>query len=287
MNRGPAAARLSLVDKPPLDLKRHFSELFRIVLPIFVLVAAAGIVVITVFSPTRHEELIRPGSADRVGLLPADPAAPLDPAFALARPIVIAGAPRAVRFDFPMGSPLGAMTYNAQPFLTSRHLGDDLNGIGGQDSDRGEIVHAAADGEVIYAGWPSDGWGNVVIVLHRRTAEDGEPVQSLYGHLDRMTVTVGTRVRRGEAIGRVGKGDGRYLAHLHFEMRRVESLDPGGGYAASPLGRLSGEKTLAEWRGAPADRQNEAPVGESAPVEVSGLEIGKPSVAPGAKPGDR
>ena len=27
------------------------------------------------------------------------------------------------------------MTYNAQPFTKNHHLGDDLNGIGGEDSD--------------------------------------------------------------------------------------------------------------------------------------------------------
>lgn len=56
---------------------------------------------------------------------------PLDTAFNRLTPLQIATLPQAVRFDAPMGSERGALTYNAQPFRITRHLGDDLNGIGG------------------------------------------------------------------------------------------------------------------------------------------------------------
>jgi len=49
--------------------------------------------------------------------------------------------PLAVRFDMPMGAANGALTYNAQSFWEmnerrgGRHTGDDLNGIGGMDTE--------------------------------------------------------------------------------------------------------------------------------------------------------
>jgi hypothetical protein len=254
----------------PFDYRRHFRELFRIFLPIFIAIGAVLIVIFVVIMPGEREDPWQSGDpSERVGLLSADPDVPLDPAFAVLSAAERAGAPRAVRFDAPMGSPLGALTYNAQPFLITRHLGDDLNGIGGNDSDLGDAVYAVADGEVIYAGWPSDGWGNVVILLH--LLPDGRTVESFYGHLKTIRVAVGTEVRRGERVGTVGKGDGRYLAHLHFEMRSHGTLASGQGYADTALGRISGEKFLSDWRGAPPERQNHAPAAAKAKVEMPAI----------------
>src|SRR5256714_13515566 len=90
----------------------------------------------------------------------------ISPAFQIASPILLARLPTAARFDFPIGSENGALAYNAQPFTQNRHLGDDLNGIGGENSDLGEPVFAVADGEVLFAEGGRPGWGNVIIVLH-------------------------------------------------------------------------------------------------------------------------
>jgi hypothetical protein len=49
----------------------------------------------------------------------------LDPAFQLLSPLELASIPTATRFDFPLGSENGAMSYNAQRFTENRHLGDD------------------------------------------------------------------------------------------------------------------------------------------------------------------
>ena len=111
--------------------------------------------------------------------------------------------------------------------MTNNHLGDDLNGIGGWNSDLGDPIYAVADGLVIYAGWPSGGWGNVVILLHERP--DGTLIQTLYSHLDRIHVPVGRQLRRGDVLGTMGNADERYLAHLHFEIRRYPALDVGAG----------------------------------------------------------
>src|SRR5205807_10451958 len=60
----------------------------------------------------------------------------------------------------------GAMSYNAQRFTENHHLGDDLNGIGGENSDLGDPIYAIADGRVLLARDGGPSWGNVVIVLH-------------------------------------------------------------------------------------------------------------------------
>ncbi len=244
-----------------LDWQRHFTELRHQVLPIFL--AALAVVALVFFLLVPMGEDGAKGGGDsmerRVSLLSADPERPFDPAFALARPVELARVPRVDRVDWPMGSESGAFAYNAQPFLTDRHLGDDLNGIGGWDSDLGDAVYAVADGEVTYAGWPADGWGRVVMVAHRTPA--GDLLQSFYGHLARIDLPVGAWVRRGEKVGTVGKGDGQYLAHLHFELRKGPAIAAGAGYGDYEQGRLPGVEWIQASRGAPADRLNPAPAG--------------------------
>src|SRR5207244_9621165 len=106
----------------------------------------------------------------------------VDLAFRWPSPLELALLPGVARFDRPLGSEHGAMTYNAQRFTENRHLGDDLNGIGGENSDLGDPVYAVADGRVLLARNGGPGWGNVIIVLHAYL-ENGERkyVQSYYG----------------------------------------------------------------------------------------------------------
>lgn len=147
---------------------------------------------------------------------------PLDPRLIVLTPDVLAKAPLADQFTSPLGGQRGAFTYDAQPFRAPNadrgglHLGQDLNGIGGMDTDRGDPVYASGRGRVVYCGEPSPDWGNVVVLLHR--TPDGRFLQSLYAHLEDVQVRYGELVARGQQIGQVGTAGDRYPAHLHFEM---------------------------------------------------------------------
>ena len=200
----------------------------------------------------------------RLEALPPRPAQarPLDPAFLRLSPSEIAALPVVVRWDAPLGSEHGALTYNAQPFRVTRHLGDDLNGIGGYNSDLGDPIFAAAAGRVVYAGVPGEGWGNMLILAHRvpnpQTGEL-EVVQSVYAHMEKVLARFGQTLARGEQLGTVGTANGIYWAHLHFEIRFGPYINPSVGYADAPLNRTSPERFVAEHRSVADDLLNPAP----------------------------
>jgi Peptidase family M23 len=178
----------------------------------------------------------------------------VDPALRIPSPLELASLPMATRFDFPLGSENGAMSYNAQRFTENHHLGDDLNGIGGENSDLGDPIYAIADGRVLLARDGGPGWGNVIIVLHAYM-ENGERkyVQSYYGHVESMLVRPGEDVGRGQQIATVGTAGGRYFAHLHFEMREFVTPFIGAGYRENTRGWLDPTGFIAAHRGAPPD----------------------------------
>lgn len=268
-----------------LDWKRHLSELRHQVLPVFlaVLVCLAAVLIWLAPAEKAVKSKVENLEPSRVALLNMDPDCDFDPAFILLRPVELARAPLQTRVDFPMGSAGGAFSYNAQSFLENKHLGEDFNGIGGWDSDLGDAVYAVADGEVVYTGWPADGWGRVVTVQHRD--QEGHLFQTFYAHLNRIDLPVGARVRRGQKLGTVGKGDGRYLAHLHFELRDGSMIAAGPGYADQSRGRRSGEQWIVSNRVGIADRLNLAVSGSSpnASESVIGVTSRVPSLGTRAK----
>jgi Membrane proteins related to metalloendopeptidases len=126
--------------------------------------------------------------------------------------------------------------YNALDFGEENHLGEDWNKNSGGNTDCGEPVFSIADGVVVYAQHAGAGWGNVIIIEH--LLPDGSRVESLYGHLERIEKNSG-EVRKGELIGAVGNADGKYLCHLHFEIRTEDSPmrgQPGAGYSTDRRG---------------------------------------------------
>lgn len=145
-------------------------------------------------------------------------------------------------FDFPFGdgngggsytSPEGKKydgwyiaTHTGENYSLGVHTGEDWNGRGGGDSDKGQPVYAAASGKVIASADFGAPWGNVIVIEHR-FLENGKlrKVHSLYAHLDRRMAEKGRQVKKRVQIGSIGTGNGSYPAHLHFEIRKESMAD--------------------------------------------------------------
>ncbi|MBK9155849.1 MAG: M23 family metallopeptidase [Chloracidobacterium sp.] len=138
--------------------------------------------------------------------------------------------------------------FNALDFRKDNHLGEDWNKNSGGNTDCGEPVYAIANGVITYAQDAGPGWGNVVIITH--TLPDGAKVQSLYGHLQEILKTSG-EVKKREQIGKIGNANGRYLCHLHLELRDQDARDwdkVGGGYSSESGGWLDPSDFIDERR---------------------------------------
>ena len=148
--------------------------------------------------------------------------------------------PLTAGFDFPIGPPDATGYYDAQPFGRNDHLGSDWNGKGGGNSDLGDPVYVIAPGIVTRARDFGAGWGNVVMVMHRYLDASGDEqwVESMYAHLDTMSVSFGDQLSRGDRLGTIGDAHGMYWAHLHFEIRSQIGMPPGVGYGVDTKGYL-------------------------------------------------
>jgi murein DD-endopeptidase MepM/ murein hydrolase activator NlpD len=229
------------------------------------LAAAAGIVGYVLWDAGEKVEVERVGFQDAdVPLGMPQNGSPPDHRFHFLSAWQSAQIPVSVRFDPPLGTEHGGLVYNAQKFWEmnekrgGHHTGDDLNGIGGMNSDLGDPVYSVADGLVLYTGEPSPGWGKLVVIAHR--TKDGEPLHSMHAHLDRIDVSRGMLVARGSKIGTVGTANGNYPAHLHFEMRTSDGVDIGAGYAMYPLNRLDPTSTLEALRNSEPDDLSASPL---------------------------
>lgn len=128
--------------------------------------------------------------------------------------------------------------YNATNFGQDFHLGEDWNKNSGGNTDCGEPVYAIGNGVIVYAQNAGEGWGNVLIIEH--ILPDGKKVESLYGHLLEFVKTSG-EVKKRELIAKIGNANGKYLCHLHLEIR--DETCPfwhqvGGGYSGETKGWL-------------------------------------------------
>lgn len=85
----------------------------------------------------------------------------------------------------------------------------------------GSPIVAAADGEVVGAGW-AGGYGRQVQVRH-----EGDVVTT-YSHMSGIAAEPGQPVRQGQVIGYVGSSGMSTGPHLHFEVRI-------GGRAVNPM----------------------------------------------------
>ncbi len=77
----------------------------------------------------------------------------------------------------------------------------------------GSVVKSAKEGRVIFAGW-NGGYGKCVIIKHQLGYE------TVYGHMSKISVSVGQYVKQGQMVGRVGSTGVSTGPHLHFEVRK-------------------------------------------------------------------
>jgi murein DD-endopeptidase MepM/ murein hydrolase activator NlpD len=107
--------------------------------------------------------------------------------------------------------------YRYHPILhfTRFHAGIDIG------AGWGSPIVAAADGQVVGAGW-GGGYGREVQIAH------GGGITSLYGHMSEIVASPGSYVRAGQVIGYVGSSGLATGPHLHFEVRS-------GGQPVNPL----------------------------------------------------
>ncbi|WOS42859.1 peptidoglycan DD-metalloendopeptidase family protein [Xanthomonas rydalmerensis] len=84
----------------------------------------------------------------------------------------------------------------------------------------GSTVTAVADGTVVFSDWMT-GYGMILIVDH------GNGYMSLYAHNDTLLRDAGAKVKRGDAVAKVGNSGGQGRPALYFELRRNgQPVDP-------------------------------------------------------------
>ncbi|MBR3970241.1 MAG: peptidoglycan DD-metalloendopeptidase family protein [Ruminococcus sp.] len=131
--------------------------------------------------------------------------------------------PQTVYFGSPMtgtgymGWPLDG-GWVSDSFISDRnHKGLDIA------APEGTEIYAAAEGQVVSAGWNSGGYGNVVMIEH----PDG--YATVYAHMIMVYAVEGQYVTKGQLIGFVGNTGNSFGNHLHFEVRcQGICLDPAG-----------------------------------------------------------
>jgi murein DD-endopeptidase MepM/ murein hydrolase activator NlpD len=119
----------------------------------------------------------------------------------------------------PPGAPVGTTgsmmwpmrglitTYYGQRIWYGIHQGLDIS------TTVNTPIVAADGGVVIFAGWSTDGYGNMVEIAH------SNGLYTLYGHFNSVSVRVGQQVAKGQRIGLEGSTGNSTGPHLHFEVR--------------------------------------------------------------------
>lgn len=89
----------------------------------------------------------------------------------------------------------------------SGHLGIDIGG------STGDGIFASDSGVVVFSGWSTTGYGNMIMIDH------GNGYQTLYAHLSQVSTYCGKSVYQGDYIGAMGTTGNSTGPHLHFEVR--------------------------------------------------------------------
>ncbi len=135
-------------------------------------------------------------------------------------PARVAGAPAALppsSFSGAFAWPLSGTVVSRFGSLGGGRVNDGIKIAG----TAGAPVAAAGDGVVVYAGNEIAVLGGLVLVDH------GGGWVTAYGHLGRLDVARGDRVKRGQRIGGVGDTGYADSPQLHFEIRKDRKpIDP-------------------------------------------------------------
>lgn len=86
---------------------------------------------------------------------------------------------------------------------------------------QGTPIYATGDGKVTMAGFDESGYGNHVVI------NNGYGYETLFGHMVRVKVRAGEKVKRGEVIGWVGSTGKSTGPHCHYEVHiNGREVDP-------------------------------------------------------------
>ncbi|MBK8712778.1 MAG: M23 family metallopeptidase [Niastella sp.] len=86
---------------------------------------------------------------------------------------------------------------------------------------QGTPIYATGNGVIEVAGYSEGGYGNHVMINH------GYGYETLYGHMVRIKVRAGQKVKRGEVVGWVGSTGKSTGPHCHYEVHiNGNAVDP-------------------------------------------------------------
>ncbi len=94
------------------------------------------------------------------------------------------------------------------PITGRHHAHQGLDFVG----SKGAKIYTPASGVVILAHWFSD-YGNAVVIDH------GNGITTRYGHLSKIVVSEGQKVKKGDLIAAQGNTGRSTGPHLHYEIR--------------------------------------------------------------------
>lgn len=95
------------------------------------------------------------------------------------------------------------------------HSGIDFAAI------KGAPIYATGAGVVVRADNTARGYGNHVVI------DNGYGYRTLYGHMSKMAVVAGEKVKRGEVIGYVGSTGRSTGPHVHYEViKKGKAINP-------------------------------------------------------------
>lgn len=141
----------------------------------------------------------------------------------VAPPVVVWPLPDRVSYELGPSIPKH-WPLDERGYLTRGHLAGDSAGETHPGIDLavpiGVLVRAAGGGTILQTGDDKE-YGHFVLIQHP------SGYQTMYGHLSRIVVRQGARIRAGQVVGRSGNSGRSSAPHLHLEVRHDGvSVDP-------------------------------------------------------------